>query len=259
LEELQSFDEKFEDLKKLSAQDKNVFRSRIKGLRNNLSQRMIDRGLVDVKPFADDIVKKIEEISGLENIKLFIAVGTNDGRIEYEISQHLPNLEKAILIDPNAAPLEEVTKNSRFVHLGQDLKDVKIKPGTGGEVLVEASNFLQLFTVEEKKEMLVKMIELAGVGGKIIIVDEIERPGAGGIQDLSLNKIYNWGRGKYERLKLDEYRTMFEELGLTIKFTKEKYNRGSTLFMLEVTEDTMERIKDVEIAKVRKFTGTEEK
>lgn len=133
-------------------------------------------------------------------------------------------------------------EGQRVVHLGQRFEDVKLSAASGEKNLVEASNFLQLYkTKEEKIVMLKKMIRLAGVGGKMVIVDEIKREGWGGAKDWMMNRGFNAFKGNYERLEPGEYEEMFDALGLK-RFTSEetdRYDRGSVLFALEVTEEAM--------------------
>lgn len=245
-----SFDDKFELLKELKEEK---FEFEIKGLVNKLSQKMVDSSSTKEKreDFVGDIVKAIRKAHEekrlpddfFDGIDKIISVGSGHGENPFGILKEYMPKGKAILIDPDAAPSKAIAEDERVVHLGQRFEDVKIEVGPGEKNLVEASNFLQLYNYADKVEMVKKMITLAGVGGKIIIVDEIYRSMIGSAQDWALNKLYNPTQKKYKRLNPGEYEKMFEELGLKV-FTSGKtdqYNRSSVLFTLEVTPEAMEK------------------
>lgn len=85
----------------------------------------------------------------------------------------------------------------------------------------------------DKEANLKKMKDLVGLGGKIIIVDELLRPGLKGREDKILNKIYNFRvPGPYMRMCLDGYRYLFAECKLKI-LGEINYNRGTYLWVLE--------------------------
>jgi hypothetical protein len=250
VQERGSFDDKFELLQELKEEE---FEFEIKGFVNNFSQKMVDSSSTKEKreDFVEDIVKAIRKAheeerlpdNFFEGMDRMISVGSGHGENPFGILKEYMPEGKAILIDPDAAPSKAIAKDGRVMHLGQKFEDVKIEVGAGEKNLVEASNFLQLYNYADKVEMLKKMITLAGVGGKIIIVDEIKRSGLGGVEDRILNKAFNPGQKKYERLNPGEYEKMFEDLGLK-SFTSsetDQYNRGSVLFMLEVTPEAMEK------------------
>ncbi|MFA7169502.1 MAG: hypothetical protein WC178_01480 [Candidatus Paceibacterota bacterium] len=247
LEKEESFGDKFDRLEKLP---KNVFKKQIEGIRNKISQMVADTGSIETKrgEFTNDIINAIEKVKKdgdlpedfFENIKNMISIGSGHGENPFGIlGKYLPEDERAIFIDPYAAPSEKISQNDNIRHLGQKFEDVNIKRQSGEKNIIEASNFLQLFELKEKKEALNKMVELAGPGGKIIIVDEIKRGGFNGIADWALNRFYNWNRGEYDRLSEEDYEKMFEEAELKM-VTKNQYNRASFIFMLEVSEDATE-------------------
>lgn len=248
LEESSSFEEKFELLKELREEG---YKFEITGLVNILSQIMVDFSSAKEKreDFRNAITEAIKRIlendSSLEGffeeIGHMISVGSGHGENPFGIlTEYMPEGSKALLIDPYAAPSGTVAKNENIQHLGQRFEDVKIEIGEGKRNLVEASNFLQLYDEEGKIEMVKKMIRLAGVGGKIIIVDEINREEwTERAQDRLLNKIYNPAQKTYERMDLGDYKGMFESLKLEC-LALDEYNRGSVLFMLDVTQDAMD-------------------
>ncbi|MDD3190526.1 MAG: methyltransferase domain-containing protein [Candidatus Pacebacteria bacterium] len=246
LEKEGSFNDKFSRLEKMP---KDTFKKKIEGTRNKISQMVADMGSIETKrgEFTNDIIKAIEKIKEdgdlpkgfFENIENMISIGSGHGENPFGIlGKYLSENTKAIFIDPYAAPSEKISQNDNIRHLGQKFEDVKIERQSGEKNIVEASNFLQLFELEEKKEALEKMVKLAGPGGKIIIVDEIKRDGFDGAGDRALNRFYNWSRGEYNRLSEEDYEKMFKEAGLKM-VAKNQYNRASFVFMLEVPEETI--------------------
>lgn len=250
VEESGSFDEKFELLEELKMEK---FKFEIKGFVNNLSQILVDSSSTKEKrgEFVADIVKAIGKAfedgrlpeNFFEGVRNMISVGSGHGENPFGILKEYMPESRAILIDPDAAPSRAIAEDGRIMHLGQRFEDVKIEVVEGEKNLVEASNFLQLYDEDGKIEMVKKMIRLAGAGGKIIIVDEINRGKlTERITDKVLNKIYNPGQKKYECMDPGDYEGMFKDLGLKCYTSCEtdQYNRGSVLFMLEVTQEAMD-------------------
>jgi hypothetical protein len=245
-----SFAEKFEKLRTLQQLG---YKFEAKGLRNILSQKTAERDATRDKreEFAVGIIGAIEDarIEGRlpedfwDGIDQLISVGAGHGNNPYNIlNAYLAPEARALFIDPEAAPTQDMLQSGRVVHLGQRFEDVKLTSASGEKNLVEASNFLQLYETEAQKiEQLKKMIRLAGVGGKLLIVDEVKREGWSGTKDWMMNRGFNAFKGNYARLQPGRYEKIFAELGLKC-FTSEKtdqYERGSVLFALEVTEEAM--------------------
>lgn len=240
-----SFKNKYSALREIK--EEGEYRFVPKGVLNRIEQMVTD--LVPVKSkredFQNDIIQAIQKMlnegklpqdffTGIENM---ISVGSGHGENPLGLlKKYLPQHAKAIFIDPFAAPSREVSEDIRVVHLGQKFEEVKIINNTGKDILIEASNFLQLFKGNDKKKNLSKIVDLAGNSGKIIIVDEIKRPGLQGQEDRFLNRFYNGWKGDYDRLEEKEYEALFEEAGLQI-IAKDNYNRGSVLFVLEVKKN----------------------
>lgn len=243
-----SFDEKFALLKELKEER---FEFEIKGFINNLSQKMADSSGTKEKreEFIGTIAEAIREAHDdgrlpadfFEGLNGMISVGAGHGENPFGILKYMPK-SRAIFIDPDAAPAKAISEDERVAHLGQRFEDVNMSVKPGEKNLVEASNFLQLYeTKEEKNAMLKKMIKLAGVRGKLLIVDEVKRGGLGGAKDWAMNRGFNAFKGNYARLNPGEYEEMFAALDLKC-FTnggKDQYDRGSVLFTLEVTPEAM--------------------
>jgi len=244
-----SFDEKFALLKELKEER---FEFEIEGFINNLSQKMADSSGTKEKreEFIGNIAEAIRKardderlpadfFEGLDGV---ISVGSGHGENPFGILRKYMSESRVILIDPDATPAKAIAEDERVVHLGQRFEDVNMSVKPDEKNLVEASNFLQLYeTKEEKIAMLKKMIKLAGIGGKLLIVDEVKRGGLGGKKDWAMNRGFNAFKGNYARLNPGEYEKIFADLELKC-FTngeKDQYDRGSVLFTLEVTPEAM--------------------
>lgn len=244
MEKKTSLDEKYENLLELKD---DGYKFEIKEVAYALMQWAADikpfegerEGFAEGKKKGIDRTGKAEEF--FQGVKMILSIGGGQfDDIDAIAAKYMPEVEKIIGLDPCCRPSES---KKNIVHWGQKWEDAKIKPGSGGEVLIEASNYLQLYEKREDKiEMVKKMIVAAGVGGKLLITDEEFRPRLGRVEDRVRNKLYNPLQKTYARMEEGGYLKIFEELGLKI-VGWDQYDRGSKIFMLEVTEDAMEKVK----------------
>lgn len=139
-----------------------------------------------------------------------------------------------VAIDPKVRPDMKLFERIKITHRESTFEKTDLSQWDKKNKAVKAGNYLQLFPVLGKKAELERMKKVVGPKGKIIIIDEVfAEKRKDRIWDLILNRGYNFFRGSYIRLTLEDYRRLFEECGLEIKFEM-KYNRRTHLWMLEV-------------------------
>jgi len=206
----------------------------------------------------------------LEGVSVVFDLGSAHGQNVLMVTKYVPKA-KIVLIDPKVGPTKSLFKNKEYTYLKERFEKADFSKWRGKKNIVLGLNFLQLFEypnnqnkisnkegVLDKGQVLDKMIELAGPGGLIIIVDEVYLRGIYGFitgpddlknhvyklrgiygfitgpEDLFLNKFYNLlARGPYKRQSLWEYTHLFKDKKLKILY-QENYNRRTYFFALQV-------------------------
>lgn len=186
----------------------------------------------------------------LEGVSVVFDLGSAHGQNVLMVAKYVPKA-KIVLIDPKVGPTKSLFKNKEYTYLKERFEKADFSKWRGKKNIVLGLNFLQLFEypnnqnkisnkegVLDKGQVLDKMIELAGPGGLIIIVDEVYLRGIYGFitgpEDLFLNKFYNLlARGPYKRQSLWEYTHLFKDKKLKILY-QENYNRRTYFFALQV-------------------------
>lgn len=151
------------------------------------------------------------------------------------VVEYMPWVVDVIACDPVAMPVF-----SAFAKQGKQLLFFKgrfenFNPEIlkGKKAFIEMSHVLQLFSRTDQLNMLGKVKEVIGSGGRAIIVDEIKRPGLNGVYDYFLNRLFNRFKGKYNRqASLSAFDQLIKDAGFRILNRKQFY-RGSVAYDVE--------------------------